>query len=443
MRITTLFLRSLVVIAAISTAAPAAAQNAAATTAFVGATVLPMDSERALENHTVLVRGDRIVEVGPAASVQVPAGARRIDASGKFIIPGLAEMHGHVPPPNAPAAFIDDVLFLYVSNGITTVRGMLGAPNQLELRRRANSGEMIAPTLYLAGPSFNGNSVSGPEQAAQMVREQKAAGWDLLKIHPGLTLDEYDAMARTAKEVGIRFGGHVPQEVGLLHALEMGQETVDHLDGYMEYLNADQGPVAEESLRAISRRTKDAGAWVVPTMVLWETLMGVPELAELTAFPELRYMPANTVEQWTRMHRDRLASPQVNRATGRALAENRKRLLDVMQDEGVMILMGTDAPQQFSVPGFSLHREMSLMVDAGMTPHEVLTSGTLNVGRYFENADKFGTIAAGQRADLILLDADPVADIGNVAKQAGVMVRGRWLPKAEIDRRLDEIAKGR
>jgi imidazolonepropionase-like amidohydrolase len=154
-------------------------------------------------------------------------------------------------------------------------------------------------------------------------------------------------------------------------------------------------------------------------------------------------MPASTVEQWTRMHRERLANPQVNRATGRALAENRKRLLDVMQDEGVMILMGTDAPQQFSVPGFSLHREMSLMVDAGMTPHEVLTSGTLNVGRYFDNADKFGTIAAGQRADLILLDANPVADIGNVSKQAGVMVRGRWLPKAEIDRRLDEIAKGR
>jgi imidazolonepropionase-like amidohydrolase len=250
-------------------------------------------------------------------------------------------------------------------------------------------------------------------------------------------------MARTAKEVGIRFGGHVPQEVGLLHALEMGQETVDHLDGYMEYLEADQGPVPEERLREISRRTREAGAWVVPTMVLWETLMGVPELEALTAFPELRYMPANTVEQWTRMHRERLANPQVNRATGRALAENRKRLLDVMQDEGVMILMGTDAPQQFSVPGFSLHREMSLMVDAGMTPHEVLTSGTLNVGRYFDNADKFGTIAAGQRADLILLDANPVADIGNVSKQAGVMVRGRWLPKAEIDRRLDEIAKGR
>ena len=431
---------ALIVAAALTSAPPLPAQQAQIT-AFVGASVIPMDRERTLENHTVIVRGDRIVEVGPAASVQIPAGAQRVEARGKFIIPGLAEMHGHVPPPNAPAQLIDNTLLLYVANGITTVRGMLGAPGQLDLRARANRGEVIAPTLYLAGPSFNGNSVNAPEQAAQMVREQKAAGWDLLKVHPGLTRDEFDAMARTAKEVGIDFAGHVPQEVGLLHALEMGQRTFDHLDGYMEYLNGSEGPIPEERLRDAARRTKAANAWVVPTMVLWETLMGVPELAELTAFPELRYMPENTVTQWTNAHRSRLANPQMNREAGRIMAENRKRLLDVMQDEGVGILMGTDAPQQFSVPGFSLHREMALMVEAGMTPYEVLTSGTVNVGRYFADKDRFGTIAAGQRADLIVLDANPLTDIGNVARSAGVMVRGRWIPKAEIDRRLGEIAR--
>jgi imidazolonepropionase-like amidohydrolase len=433
-------LSSFVVLASIASPCAARSQEPQAI-AFVGASVIPMDRERVLENHTVIVRGDRIVEVGPAASVRVPAGAQRVEARGKFIIPGLAEMHGHVPPPNAPAQLIENTLFLYVANGITTVRGMLGAPGQLELRERTRRGEVIGPTLYLAGPSFNGNSVNAPEQAAQMVREQKAAGWDLLKVHPGLTREEFDAMARTAKEVGIDFAGHVPQEVGLLHALEMGQRTFDHLDGYMEYLNGGEGPIPEERLRDAARRTKAANAWVVPTMVLWETLMGVPELEELTAFPELRYMPENTVTQWTNAHRNRLANPQVNRATGRTMAENRKRLLDVMQEEGVGILMGTDAPQQFSVPGFSLHREMALMVEAGMTPYEVLTSGTLAVGRYFADKDRFGTIAAGQRADFLLLDANPLTDIGNVARSSGVMVRGRWLPKAELDRRLREIAR--
>lgn len=436
-------LLSAAVIAALVSAPDARAQQQGGTIAFVGATVLPMDSERTLPNHTVIVRGDRIVEVGPAGSVRVPDGAQRIEASGKFLMPGLAEMHGHVPPPNAPQQFIDDVLFLYVANGVTTVRGMLGSPGQLDLRARANRGEIIAPNLYLAGPSFNGNSVNSPEQAAQMVREQKAAGWDLLKVHPGLTREEYDAMARTAKEVGIRFGGHVPQDVGLIHAIEMGQETFDHLDGYMEVLNGDQGPIPEERLREIARRTKAAGAWVVPTMVLWETLMGVSELAELTAFPELRYMPRNMVENWTNAHRNRLSNPQVNREMGRTVAENRKRLLDILEEEGVGILMGTDAPQQFSVPGFSLHREMALMVAAGLTPYEVLTSGTVNVGRYFSNADKFGTIAPGQRADMILVDGNPLQDIGNVARRSGVMVRGRWLPTEEIDKRLEEMAARR
>ncbi len=444
---TVLSYRTVALLSAIACAgAPRVPEPAVSTTpvAFVGVSVIPMSTgDSILHDHTVIVRGDRILEVGPAGSVRVPDGAQRIDASGKYLIPGLAEMHGHVPPPNAPAQFIDDVLFLYVANGITTVRGMLGSPGQLDLRARANRGEIIAPTLYLAGPSFNGNSVSSPEQAAQMVREQKEAGWDLLKVHPGLTRDEYDAMARTAREIGIRFGGHVPEDVGLIHAIEMGQETFDHLDGYMEYLNGDQGPIPDDRLRDVARRTKAAGAWVVPTMVLWETLMGIPELAELTAFPELRYMPKNTVENWTNAHRNRLSNPQVNREAGRTVAENRKRLLDILEEEGVGILMGTDAPQQFSVPGFSLHREMELMVDAGMTPHEVLTSGTVAVGHYFANADKFGTIAAGQRADLILLDGDPLASIGNVARQSGVMVRGRWLPKAEIDRQLEEMAARR
>ncbi|HEX2093150.1 MAG TPA: hypothetical protein VHG28_12135, partial [Longimicrobiaceae bacterium] len=180
-------------------AVPAAAQDApGAVSAFTHVTVLPMDTSRTLPDQTVLVRGDRIVQVGPSARVRVPAGARVIDGRGKFLMPGLAEMHGHIPPPQAPQEYTESVLFLYLANGITTVRGMLGAPNQLPLRERAARGELLSPTLYLAGPSFNGSSVSSPEEAVRMVRQQKAEGWDLLKVHPGLTRAEYDAMARTA-----------------------------------------------------------------------------------------------------------------------------------------------------------------------------------------------------------------------------------------------------
>lgn len=409
--------------------------------AFVNVTVIPMDSERMLEGQTVVVRGERIVAIGPADEVEVPDGALIIDGRGKYLMPGLAEMHGHVPPPNRPAQETENVLFLYVANGITTVRGMLGAEGQLDLRERANTGQIIAPTLYLAGPSFNGNSVNSPEQAIEKVRKQKAEGWNLLKVHPGLTMEEYDAMARTAREEGIRFGGHVPADVGLMHAIEMGQETFDHIDGYVEYLaTVNEEEVDEEALAEAVRRTKEAGAWVVPTMALWETLNGTLDLEMLRGYPELKYMPPGTVESWINRVQQRVNSPQFDLDAARKLIATRMRVLEALSDGGVRVLMGTDAPQLFSVPGFSLHRELERMVEAGMTPYEIIASGTRNVGAYFANEDTFGTIAEGQRADMILVNANPLDDVKHIQQRSGVMVRGRWLSEEAIQERLAEMA---
>ena len=408
--------------------------------AFVNVNVVPMDSERVLSDQTVLVRGDQIVQIGPAKKVKVPDGALHIDGKGKYLMPGLAEMHGHIPPPQAPKEFTEAVLFMYVANGVTTVRGMLGAPGQLELRDRANRGEMLSPTLYLAGPSFNGNSVNSPAQAVEMVREQKREGWDLLKVHPGLTRDEYDAMAIKAREVGIRFAGHVPSEVGLPHALEVGQETIDHLDGYVEHLGAEGGPVDEAKLAAIVSLTKKAGAWVVPTMALWETLLGVTDLEKLRSYPELKFMPPQQVESWEKAHRARQSSPQFDRKRAEQTAANRKRILKALHDGGVLVLFGTDAPQQYSVPGFSIHREMSLMLEAGMSPYEIILTATRSAGEYYKNRSQFGTVAVGKRADLILINDNPLKNISNVAKREGVMVRGRWLTEKEMQKRLESIA---
>src|SRR5688500_14719809 len=211
----------------------------AETIVFQNVNVIPMTNDKVLSGQTVVVKDGRIDYVG-TAKFKMPDGTVSIDGTGKYLMPGLAEMHGHIPPSNAPADVIENVLFLYVANGITTVRGMLGHPGQLDLRERSKRGEIVAPNLYLAGPSFNGNSVNSPEEAEAKVRQQKKEGWDLLKVHPGLTKAEYDAMAKTARAEKIRFGGHVPEEVGLLHAIEMGQETFDHIDGYAEYLDGDK-----------------------------------------------------------------------------------------------------------------------------------------------------------------------------------------------------------
>ena len=163
------------------------------------------------------------------------------------------------------------------------------------------------------------------------------------------------------------------------------------------------------------------------------------DLKTLQGHPELKYVPAEQIEQWTTAFESRLKNPQFNLEVSRRVAQNRLHVLKALHDGGVRILMGTDSPQQFSVPGFSIHRELRRMSDAGLTPYEILVSGTRNVGDYFKDEDAFGRIEVGQRADFILLEANPLEDVGNIAKRAGVMVRGRWVPESEIQSRLQAV----
>ena len=411
--------------------------------AFENVSVVPMTKDAVLANHTVIVTGDRITAVGPAKTTRVPEGATRVNGQGKFLMPGLAEMHGHIPPPTQPKELIDNVLFLYVAAGVTTVRGMQGAPGQLDLREAAKRGEIVAPNLYLAGPQFSGNAVKSVEDAATRVRQQKSAGWDLLKVQEGLALDVYDSMARTAKEVGIRFGGHVPDTVDVIHALDVGQETFDHIDGYIEHLDGRAKVVDDKALQNLVQRTRKAGAWIVPTMLVWETLQGPVTLESRTSFSELQYLPAAQIAQWTKALETRLKNPQFNAAQAKLHIDNRNKILKALQAGGVRILLGSDAPQQFNVPGFSIHREMKSMADAGIGTYAIVKSGTADVGEYFKAQDSFGTVATGQRADLILVDANPLQNLANMEKRSGVMIRGRWLPAAEIDARLAKIAAAR
>lgn len=431
--------------------------------AFVDVSVLPMDSERVLERHTVVVREGRIAAVGPTASTPVPRGATRIDGRGKFLIPGLAEMHAHVPGATASEQAMRDLMFLYVANGVTTIRGMLGAPNQLELRTQTASGTMLGPTIYVAAPSLNGQSAPTAEAAQRLVREHKAAGYDLLKLHPGLSRESYDAMVGTAREVGITWAGHVSEAVGIEHTLATRQSTIDHLDGYLEGAMPDsmrQGmqagsvtfgaavrTVDDARIRDLARRTREAGVWNVPTAYLWESFYSSENPDDMARRSEMRYASPQQVTAWGNQKRNRMrqdAENGVTEADSRVYLAARRRILKALADAGAPLLMGTDSPQMFNVPGFALHREIALMVETGLTPYQVLESGTRNVATYAERDlgldGRFGTIVVGNRADLVLLDANPLADIGNVALRSGVMVRGRWLPASELQNGLDEIA---
>jgi imidazolonepropionase-like amidohydrolase len=406
--------------------------------AFVDVNVVPMTRDGVLQHQTVIVRGNRITEVGPASRVRAPAGVATVSGTGRYLMPGFAEMHGHFPNPNAGPELTENVMFLYVANGVTTVRGMQGQIPHLELKARIARGELLGPRLWVPGPALTGNLAPTPEVGRRLVEEQQAAGFDHLKIHEGLSRETYDTIVATAKRVGLRFGGHVPDAVGVYHALESGQISIEHLDNYVETVG---GPDSADDSRIgrVVSATCAAGAWTVPTLALWETFMSTEDLESLAARPEVRYVPqawrANWMQQLTQLRQN--AQPEDKRLATLAL---RRRILKALQTAGCPIAFGTDSPQLYSVPGFSIHREMRSMLAAGLTPQQILSAGTRNVARYFGAEQEFGSVAAGQRADLLLLIGNPLDDLGNVAKRAGVMVNGRWLPEADIQARLERIA---
>jgi imidazolonepropionase-like amidohydrolase len=444
------------VLAGLALAGSQAPGQAGATVAFIDVNVVPMDSEKVVSGQTVLVREGTIAEIGPVRSVTVPKDALRVEGRGRYLMPGLAEMHGHLPGPGVSEDVVKDLLFLFVASGVTTVRGMLGYPNSVTLRERAARGEFVAPTLYVASPGFSGQSVTSVEEGVRRVREYKSAGFDLLKMHEGLSREVFDAVADAARAAGIAFGGHVSADVGLLQAFEKRMTSVDHLDGYLEAMGLDDSPFrdAQGSLRAkkaveladeakirdLARRAREAGVWNVPTLALWQTLFGGQRSDAYVGRPELKYVPRSMLEQWTRMHDGQLANfPSVE--DGRKVLAVRDKVLKALVDARARVVLGSDAPQMFSVPGFSIVlREMPAMIHAGLSPYQVLRSGTRDVAEYFGTLDRTGTVAVGRQADLILLEANPLEDVAHVARRAGVMTRGRWLPAAEIEARLAAIA---
>jgi Amidohydrolase family len=422
------------------------------TVVFDNVNVIPMDRERVLDGQTVVVRDGRIAQVGPAGSVNAPAGATRIDGSGKFLMPGLAEMHGHLTASYLPDAAKADILYLYLANGVTTVRAMLGNPEAITTRDAIDGGKIPGPKLYVAGPALNGKVAPTSEDGARLVREQKQAGYDLLKILGGMPPAVYDSIMRTAHSLKIDAAGHVPAEVGVRGALDARQRSIDHIDQYIPALKLTPDTSREEEDRRISeiaQLTAKAGVWNVPTMYLWDLFHNAETGEALRArLTETRFLPRSMIDEWTKSKNGRMSPPNNTPSgvgafglTGVRVMELRRKIVRALKMANAPIALGTDSPQMFSVPGFSTHRELKLMVDElGYAPYEALETGTVKVAQYFGTTAGTGTVAQGKRADLILLNANPLINIANTENRAGVMVNGRWIPESEIRKRLDEIA---
>jgi imidazolonepropionase-like amidohydrolase len=439
------FLMALLAVAAMGVGSAALPVAQGPVTAFVSVNVIPMDTSSVLTDQTVVVADGRISAMGPARTTQMPQSATRVEGKGKFLIPALAEMHAHIPGGAQPDTVVERTLFLYAANGVATIRGMLGDPRHLVYRERAAKGEIVSPRIYTSGPSFNAKTAPSVEVAVESVIAQKKAGYDLLKIHPGVPRPVFDALAAKAHELNIPFAGHVPLDVGLQRALEAKYRSIDHLDGYVEAMAKNpmssqffginlMDEVDESKIPSLVAATKAAGTWQVPTQVLFDNLMNDETADALAARPEMKHvLPADQIKNYIAQKAKFLEMPQANRQKFLTL---RRRLIKALHDAGVPFALGSDAPQVWNVPGFSAHRELESLVAAGLTPYQALKTGTVNIGVYFGAEKTTGTVATGKRADLLLLDANPLENITNTTKIAGVMLNGRWLPKAEIDKRL-------
>jgi len=421
---------------------------AAAPTAFVNVNVIPMMSETVVAGQTVIIADGIIASIGDVEQVPVPEDALVVDGTDRFLMPGLAEMHAHVPATDSQE--LGRVLTLFAANGVTTMRGMLGRPSHLVLRQHLIDGEVFGPRLITSGPSMNGSSVSGAADAERKVRAQHAAGYDFIKIHPGLTSSEFAAIATTAGELGIPFAGHVPAAVGVNGALSAGIATIDHLDGYLaalmpadmdssggyggffDVLLADE--LVEDRIADIVMQTATSGTWNVPTEALFEHRVADIAVAELRNRPEMRYMPAATVARWVRTREQQERERGFNGDIATRAIDIRRQLIFELHRAGAGLLLGSDAPQVFNVPGFSLHNELEFLVAAGLTPYEALYTGTVAVAEFLDT--NTGIVEPGREADLVLLDANPLTEITNTQRIHGVMLRGAWYPAGALDERL-------
>lgn len=419
-------------------------------------TVVPMDRDGVVTDRTVVVRGDRIESVEPAARAKAPAGAVRIDGRGKYLMPGLVDMHVHLA---AGLGAAEDPagrqLRLLLANGITTARVLIPSPDALDVRERIARGGLIGPRLVLYSPSLNGNTVKSPEQTVGLVDRYADQGYEGIKTHGGISRVAYDSLMAAAARRGLPVAGHVTSQVGLARALGAGQQ-IEHLDGYLAALIPETSSVPspegqflleDDELRAVDEGriervvadTRKAGVANGPTLELFSILVLEESVNALAARPEMRYVPKQIVAGW---------SQQVAGFPGRSLpVENRRRFLALREHlvreldrAGCPILASSDSPQIFMVPGFALHRELEALVEAGLSPHAALLAATRNPHRYLGDSGR-GTIGPGMRADLVLLDANPLEDIRNAGRVSGVLSGGLWRSRDDLRRLIEEVER--
>ncbi len=436
--------------------------------ALDGVTVIDVESGLLAPDTTVVVEGDRITQVGRRPALEIPAGARVVAAAGRFLIPGLWDMHVHVAFGDWFPGAKDVALPLFVANGVTGIRDMGGDLAVLqEWRKEITQGSLVGPRMVVSGPMLDGPkprfpssvAISTPGDGRRAVRDLSHQGADFIKLQSLIPREAVFAIADEARQLGIPFAGHVPDAVRASEASRAGQRSIEHLTGIFEgsstredeFLKGDKGPgqflrsfdeARAAALTALLARNR---TWQCPTLV-WEHGGNLIEERDLTHDPLAKYAPTSWKDvTWKRFIEQITHEFNVdNLATRKRFVEKELEVVLAMHRAGVPFLAGTDtAAGVYVFPGFSLHEELRLFVKAGLTPLEALRTATIGPATYLSMPDRLGRVQKGQLADLVLLDANPLEDIANTRKIRAVVANGRYFSRADLDamlRRVEERA---
>jgi len=406
--------------------------------AFVHANVIPMNEDRVLLDQTVVVEGGKITQIGPSKTVVIPRGSCKIEAKGRFLIPGLADAHVHLLSPNE--------FPLYLANGVTTVFNLDGHPAHLLWRKQIAQHELLGPTIFTTGPIFE--KARTAEEDVRMVDEQADAGYDGVKVYNPVSKAEYPALIAEAKKRNMLLMGHVARGPDFEMTVQSGQ-SIAHLEEFTytffnpQHDNNNKHIVYDESkIPEAVRLTKESGVFVTPTLSTYATI--VQQASDLGTFlknPDMKYLAPWTQTQY---------QPAANRYKNGFTAEDipriqtslafQRKLVKALSDAGVPLMCGTDAPEVGPIPGFGIHEELQEFVNDGLTSYQALQTATVNVARYLRHGSDFGTIEVGKRADLVLLESNPLVAVASTRRVLGVMVGGEWLPRAKLERMVEDVA---
>jgi imidazolonepropionase-like amidohydrolase len=452
-------LRSAILVLGLIPACLFAGQSPPEITSITHVTVIDVSSGTKFPDRTVTLQGERIVSIAAADSVPAPQG-RIIDAHGGFLIPGLWDMHVHIQD-------LED-LPLYIANGVTGVRLMFGSKNPKELRAKLATAP-IAPQILVGSAILDGDPpvwqgsiiVHKPDEARRIVDEVKAGGADFVKIYNGIPRDAYFALADEAHKQNIPFAGHLPFEIRASEASQAGQRSIEHLTGIAiacskreQDLMRDLRPlhyIENTNLIAEAIRSFDAakcqelfaqfhrnGTWQVPTLTVHRGMAFLND-THFTSDPRLAYMSSDVRSRWQPENDFRFRRwPPAEFQLHRELLNADKSLVGIMFRAGIPLLAGTDAMNPFCFPGFSLHDELALLVESGLTPLAALQSATLRPAEFLGRTEELGSVAPGKLADLVLLGADPLAGIHNTTQIQAVWFHGKYFDRSALDRLLED-----